>query len=137
MRKLVAISATVLALGVPATAVGQTDPDNPPDVNGHITKKEARVFQRQYFPKVAPTLLLKDKRANFFFARRVSINKTVRVNPYTVDTRFNIVLHPDKAHRRAHWFPIRCKGWNRAQRLVKGNIGGSVRDYVCKTILPK
>ena len=120
-----------LALGAPPVAEAD------PAVGGFLSFRSAIRFQQKYFPPVAPTLL-RDNRARFYSTKRpIVVNSCERVNRPTVICRFSLILNPDAAHRRAHWFPIRCRGKVRSRHRVDGSIIGDVRDYTCRTIFPK
>jgi hypothetical protein len=121
----------VLALST--SAVAEADPA----VGGFLSFRSAIRFQNKYFPPVAPTLL-RDKRATFFKTKRpISVKACTRVDRPTVICRFSLILNPDAAHRKAHWFPIRCRGKVRSRHRVDNSILGDVRGYKCKTILPE
>jgi hypothetical protein len=120
-----------LALGTPPVAEAS------PAVGGFLSFRSAIRFQEKYFPPVAPTLL-RDNRARFFWTKRpIEVNSCKRVNRPTVICIFSLILNPDAAHRKAHWFPIRCRGKVRSRQRVDGSIIGDVRNYTCRTIFPK
>ena len=119
----------VLALGAPAVAAAD------PSIGGFLSVKAAIRFQKKYFPPVAPPTLLRDNRATFFKTKRpISVRSCRRVNSATVICRFSLIMNPNAAHRRAHWFPIRCRGTVRSRHRVDTSIIGDVRDYKCKTV---
>ena len=105
-----------------------------PTVGGFLSFRSAIRFQKRYFPPVAPTLL-RDERATFFTTKRpITVKSCARVNRPTVICRFSLTLNPDAAHRRAHWFPIRCRGKVRSRHRVDNSILGDVRGYTCRTV---
>ena len=119
----------VLALGAPAVAAAD------PAIGGFLSVKAAIRFQKKYFPPVAPPTLLRDNRATFFKTKRpISVRSCRRVNSATVICRFSLIMNPNAAHRRAHWFPIRCRGTVRSRLRVDNSIFGDVRGYKCKTV---
>lgn len=126
--------ALTLAGGGIATAQGQV-------VAGDLSKKDARGFiKRQLGERDVSRVLLGDERAAFFSPRAVRVEKAKncqRFDRSTVTCRFHLRLKPDKAHRKANWFPIRCKGAVKALRLSDGGIGGDMGDYKCVTVIPK
>ena len=123
----------LVALALAAPPVAEADPA----VGGFLSFRSAIRFQKKYFPPVAPTLL-RDNRARFYSTKRpIEVNSCERVNRPTVICRFSLILNPDAAHRRAHWFPIRCRGKVRSRHRVDGSIIGDVRNYTCRTIFPK
>jgi hypothetical protein len=123
----------LVALALTAPAVAEADPA----VGGFLSLTSAIRFQKRYFPPVAPTLL-RDNRARFYRTKRpIKVNFCHRVTRPTVVCRFSLILNPDAAHRRAHWFPIRCRGKVRSRHRVDGSIIGDVRNYRCRTIFPK
>jgi hypothetical protein len=132
MNKL-GLAGVLSLLAAPTAALAQ---NTPVDTHGHLSVKEALHFQRTVFPKVAPAALLRDSRAYFFHARKPLLSYPYKPNSYTVRTHFLIKLVPDRAHRRKHWYPIRCHGVNIAQRTKGGGIKGDIGHYKCVTILP-
>ena len=123
----------LVALALGAHPVAEADTA----VGGFLSFRSAIRFQQKYFPPVAPTLL-RDSRARFYSTKRpIVVNSCERVNRPTVICRFSLILNPDAAHRRAHWFPIRCRGKVRSRHRVDGSIIGDVRNYTCRTIFPK
>jgi hypothetical protein len=131
VKKVLAPGVAVLALSTSAVAAGD------PAVGGFLSFRSASRFQKQYFPPVAPRLL-RDKRATFFRTKRpIRVKSCTRVNRPTVICRFSLILNPNAAHRKAHWFPVRCRGKVRSRHRVDNSIVGDVRGYKCKTILPE
>jgi hypothetical protein len=129
VKKLLVPGLAVLALSAPALAEAD------PGVGGFLSIKSAIQFQKTYFPSVAPRLL-RDNRATFFRTKRpIRVNSCTRVNRATVICRFSLILNPNAAHRKAHWFPIRCRGKVRSRHRVDNSIIGDVRGYKCRTIL--
>ncbi len=129
VKKVLAAGLAVLALGAPAVAAAD------PAIGGFLSVKAAIRFQKKYFPPVAPTSLLRDNRATFFKTKRpISVRSCRRVNRATVICRFSLIMTPNAAHRRAHWFPISCRGTVRSRHRVDNSIIGDVRGYKCKTV---
>ena len=129
VKKVLAAGLAVLALGAPAVAAAD------PAIGGFLSVKAAIRFQKKYFPPVAPRSLLRDNRATFFKTKRpISVKSCRRVNSATVICRFSLIMTPNAAHRRAHWFPIRCRGTVRSRHRVDNSIIGDVRGYKCKTV---
>ena len=129
--KVLVVGLAVLALSDPAVAEAD------PAVGGFLSVKSAIQFQKKYFPSVAPRLL-RDRRATFFMTKRpIKVRSCTRVNRATVICRFSLILNPNAAHRKAHWFPIRCGGKVRSRHRVDNSIIGDVRGYRCRTLLPK
>lgn len=99
VKKVLAAGLAVLALGAPAVAAAD------PAIGGFLSVKAAIRFQKKYFPPVAPTSLLRDNRATFSKTKRpISVKSCRRVNSATVICRFSLIMTPNAAHRRAHWF---------------------------------
>jgi hypothetical protein len=121
----------VAALAAPAAAQA-----GHPRIGGFLPVDAAKRFQKRYFPPEAPKLL-RDKRATFFHTKRpIWVGRCRRINRPTVTCRFSLKLLPDKAHRKKHWAPIRCRGRVRSRHRTNGSIVGDVRNYRCRTIAP-
>lgn len=108
-------------------------------VSGHLTKAEAHDFTRKQLPPQAPELLLKDERADFFHTSWIHVQQARRCDRQdtsTVTCRYKLRLRPDRAHRKAHWFPIRCNGSLKVVSLSNGGLGGDLGNYRCVTKLP-
>jgi hypothetical protein len=134
--EVVALARRSLLLGLALLVVAM--PSAAPAFGGFLSFGSAIEFQKNYFPPVAPPILLKDRRGSFFRTKRpITVNKCFRRGRPTVICHFSLGLHPNVAHRRAHWFPIGCHGKVRSRHRVNGSIVGDVRGYVCRTIFPK
>ena len=119
----------IIALAFPATGAAQDPP-----VGGFLSVKDAISFQKKYFPPQAPNLL-RDERATFFHTKRpIHVANCRRVARPNVICRFSLVLRPDRAHRKANWFPIKCRGKVRSRHRTDGSIVGDVRNYRCRTM---
>jgi hypothetical protein len=125
--------ALVIAAALAAPAAAQA---GHPRIGGFLPVDAAKRFQKRYFPPEAPKLL-RDKRATFFHTKRpIWVGRCRRINRPTVTCRFSLKLLPDKAHRKKHWAPIRCRGRVRSRHRTNGSIVGDVRTYRCRTIEP-
>lgn len=105
-----------------------------------LTKAEARGFIMRGFRVSGARVMLKDERAEFFSVKSLIVEparRCERINAATVSCSFRARLDPDAAHKKAHWFPIRCRGAVKAEKLEDGRLKGTMRDYVCRTVLPK
>lgn len=130
MSKAFATAAVVATLAaVPAAAEGAA-------IAGTLSRHEARSFVRTELPAQAPKLLLGDKRANFFHTRSINILGSRRINRSEITVRYRLRMVPDKAHREAHWFPIRCQGKVWVGKRSDRSLIGQIKDYKCVTILP-
>lgn len=131
MSKALATAAVVATLAaVPAVAEGQVT------VTGKLSHREARTTVRRALPPQAPELLLGDKRASFFHTSSIRILGSRRTNRSEVTVRYRLRMIPDKAHREAHWFPIRCQGKIWIGKLSTGNLIGEIRNYKCVSVIP-
>ena len=128
-----------LTLGAPTVALGQEPPPGLV-VAGKLPKKDARAFLKRQLPQESTaSILLGDERGSFYRPRAVRVEPAKRCQRFdesTVNCRFRLRLHPDKAHRKAGWFPIRCHGINKVVRLSNGGIGGDMGDYRCVSVIP-
>lgn len=133
MVKKVLVPGLAVVLALSSSAAAKDDPA----VGGFLSFSSAIRFQKKHFPPVAPTLL-RDERATFFKTKRpITVKACTRRNRPTVICRFSLILNPDAAHRKANWFPIRCRGRVRSRHRVDDSILGDVRGYTCRTLLPK
>jgi hypothetical protein len=130
MRKSLVAAVTVATLAVPATSEAQV-------VQGLLTRKEARTSVLRALPSQAPELLLKDERAEFFKTSSISVDRMRRIDRSQIRVHYKLTMRPDTAHRKAHWFPIRCRGWVLIAKLTTGKLGGDIKNYKCVTVLPK
>lgn len=130
MKTKLITGALLLALATPAAA--QATP--------LLTKKDARKFIQVALPPSAPYVLLKDSRSSFFHTTALSVqpaHRCRRLARNRVSCRFRLRMEPDRAHRLAHWFPIACLGATEAIKPDDGNTFGEMRNYKCRTVIPK
>ena len=129
MRKLLATSAALMTLAVPSVAEAQK-------VTGKLSHEEARTSVRRALPGQAPKLLLKDERASFYHTSSIRILASRRINRSEINVRYRLLMRPDKEHREANWFPIRCRGWVWIGKLNTGRLIGDIKRYKCWTVNP-
>lgn len=128
-----------LTLGLAPAASAQDPSGNGHVVSGPLSKKDAHDFIKRQLPDEAPRLLLKDDRADFYSTASVHVQRPRlcdRLSRSLVNCTFRVRLRPDKAHRKANWWPIKCRGENLVARLDNGGLGGDTGHYVCVTVKP-
>ena len=59
-----------------------------------------------------------------------------RINRSEINVRYRLLMRPDKEHREANWFPIRCRGWVWIGKLNTGRLIGDIKRYKCWTVNP-
>ena len=130
-QKVLVPALAVLALST--SAVAEADPA----VGGFLSLRSGDPVSEEVLSSCSADAPEGQSRDFFRTKRPITVKSCTRVNRPTVICRFSLILNPDAAHRRAHWFPIRCRGKVRSRHRVDNSIVGDVRGYRCRTILQR